>query len=82
MVFREYPGYIGVHSREQAPGAMPNGTRVIKVAGEPSDTHPIGARATVLGSVSTPANLAYFVEWDASPRHAVLVIAWKIQSRR
>jgi hypothetical protein len=81
MNIRDYPGWIGGHSREQVPGAIPNGTRVRKVKTEPVDTHPIGAEATVLGSIAIEhpeLGVAYFVEWDAKPKVAVLVVSWKI----
>lgn len=81
---REYPGYIGVHTREQAPGALPNGARVVKVKTEPGDTHPIGAEATVLGSIKAPPEVQhiaayfYFVEWDAHPGIVVGVVSTKV----
>lgn len=67
------PGWIGNFSRGEAPGCYPNGTRVEKVKTEPGDAHPIGAQATVLGSIRHPIGTGYFVEWDARPRHAVFV---------
>ncbi len=76
-------GWVGVFTRSRAPGAYPNGSRVEKVATEEGDTHPIGALATVLGSVCDLAQphlgIGYFVEWDAHPRRAVLVVANKIR---
>jgi hypothetical protein len=64
---------------EQAEGAWPTGTHVIKIKAEPGDKHPVGATATVLGSIGAPGvGLGYFVEWDALPRHAVFVVAWKL----
>jgi hypothetical protein len=83
MNLRLYPGWLGVHTREQAPGAMPNGTRVRKVALDPGDAHPIGALATILGSVQHAQHgPCYFVEWDAKPRAAVFVAGFKIASER
>lgn len=79
MNIQNYPGWTGGHTREEAPGALPNGTRVRKVETEPEDAHPIGSLATVLGSVYHAVHgFGYFVEWDAKPRFAVLVIARKI----
>jgi hypothetical protein len=80
MRLREYPGWFGIFTREQAPGALPNGTRIVKVQTEKGDAHPIGARATVLGSMAAPnVGLGYFVEWDAKPRCAVFVVDWKVR---
>jgi hypothetical protein len=74
MQLAEYPGWQGVHTREQALGALKNGTRVRKVATEPGDFHPIGSLATVLGSFSAgELGIGYFVAWDAAPHVAVLV---------
>jgi len=77
---RFYPGWRGVHTRAEAPGAMRNGTRVRKIAKEDGDSHPIGSLATVLGSLHLPERgYGYFVEWDASPRTAVLVVEAQIE---
>lgn len=79
---RTEQGWVGVFTRAQDPDAIPNGETVVKVAGEEGDTHPIGARATVLGSLSHPTiGIGYFVEWEDLPRHAVGVMAWKIAKR-
>jgi hypothetical protein len=76
------PGWTGIFTREQAEGAIANGRRVVKVKGEAGDAHPVGATATVLGSLSYPelGGIGYFVEWDSRPRVAVFVIAWKIEA--
>jgi len=58
----------------QAPGAIPNGTRVKKVVCESGDGHPIGSTGVVLGSVG-PGYIpqlgreayGYWVEWDEDP---------------
>jgi hypothetical protein len=74
----------GYHSSwiEEIPppaGAYKPGTRVRKVVTEPGDTHPVGSLATVLSAVGHPElGIAYFVEWDAHPKLAVLVVAPKI----
>jgi hypothetical protein len=74
------PGWSGVFTRAHYPGAYPNGARIVKIRLGPGDAHPIGARATVLGSVGHPAlGVGYFVEWDDHPRVAVFVQADKIE---
>lgn len=79
-VIEEHAGWEGAFTTDQAEHALPNGSRVEKAAGEPGDAHPIGSLATVLGSVSHPSvGMAYFVEWDDMPRHAVGVSAWKLR---
>ncbi len=76
---REHPGYRGMFTRDEAEGAYRNGTRVIKTASEPGDGHPVGATATVLGSIShPPLGIMYFVEWDRTPKFAIAVLATKI----
>lgn len=76
---RLYPGWRGIHTREQAGGAIPNGTRVRKIDGKPGDVHQVGSLATVLGSLhDAKVGYGYFVEWDMQPRAAVFVIAGKI----
>lgn len=74
------PGWTGAFTRETYPGSIPNGTRIVKIWMEPGDRHPIGAEGTILGSIGHPKldNIAYFVEWDTLPRHAVAVIERKI----
>jgi hypothetical protein len=69
-------------STEQAPGAWPNGSRVIKVTLEPGDRHKIGDLATVVGSLSTHgafgSRFAYFVIWDDMPGAPVFTIDKKL----
>jgi hypothetical protein len=48
----------------EAPGAIPNGTRVRKCTTEEGDHHPIGALARVVGSVSDGSDFGYWVKWD------------------
>jgi hypothetical protein len=87
MAFDVHPGYGGLHTRGQAPGAIPNGARIVKRNSEQRDSQVDGALGTVLGSIRTPGALAaregvpylYFVEWDALPRCAVGVISTKIR---
>jgi hypothetical protein len=86
MELREYPGYIGLHTQDEAPGAMPNGTRIVKVLFEKGDTHAIGSTGIVLGSIPAPndphppvlINHFYFIEWDDYPGFAVGVADLKI----
>lgn len=58
-----------VQSNHEAPGAWPNGSRIIKTRDHPSDTHPPGALGTVLASMGpAPGNFyGYFVAWDSEP---------------
>lgn len=72
-------GWVGSYATTHVPGAYKNGTRIQKQAHEEGDAHPVGTLGTVLGSLSHPEKgIAYFVEWDPLPRHAVLVIARKL----
>jgi hypothetical protein len=85
-LFEVHPGYAGRHTRGQAPGAIPNGVRIVKRNSEEDDSQPNDALGTVLGSIKTPAGIEgrtgvayfYFVEWDALPRAAIGVISTKI----
>ena len=73
----------GGHTHEHATGAYPNGTRVVKVREDPSgDLHPIGARATVIGSLG-PVNVfgeefGYCLLWDDTPGIAIFTRGSKI----
>lgn len=81
-MFSYWPGYTGAFTRRRADGALPNGTRVKKIKVEEGDTHPVGALATVLGSIRDPdgeRRIMYFIEWDAMPKTAVACIAWKLE---
>lgn len=76
---QDYPGWVGMHTRNQARGAIPNGARVRKISTERGDSHPVGSTATVLGSIfHASVGYGYFVEWDVSPRSAVFVVGEKI----
>ena len=81
---RHEPGWVGAFTRETAQGAMPNGTRVVKCNAEKGDTHEDGTPGVVLGSMSSPkiraGEVMYFVEWAASPRVAVGVVAAKVRA--
>lgn len=86
-------GWTGVFTRHETPGALPNGTRIVKAEVEPGDSQPLGALGKVIGSMPNvpevfeeakrkglrpPNAYWYFVEWDALPRHAVAIMDWKI----
>jgi hypothetical protein len=78
---RHYPGYVGAFTRDEAPGAIPNGTRVCKVWCEPGDANPLGAKGVVLGSLYFPeGGFAYFIEWDSKPKWPLLTIAKKVEA--
>lgn len=76
---REEPGWVGWFSRGEAPGAIKNGRPIVKTVSEAGDRNPVGTKGVVLGSIfSTDHGLAYWVEWDHSPRHAIFIVAKKI----
>jgi hypothetical protein len=81
--FDSEPGWFGAFTRAQAPGAMPNGSPIIKAASEKGDSTPGGTRGVVLGSFKHPEVMGgatlYFVEWSNRPRVACAVIDWKIK---
>ena len=75
-----HDGYRSAFTREQVPGAILNGTRIVKVKCEEGDTRLLGVKGAILGSVNhPPEGIGYFVEWDDAPKLAVFVIAWKIE---
>lgn len=85
---RQEPGWRGFFTRSQAPGAIPNGARIVKCLSVPNDTHANGARGTVLGSIRTPQAMqkdfpgvafSYFVEWDDMPREGQFVLGSRIK---
>ena len=53
--------------RKEAAGCWPNGSRVAKQNSEPGDGHADGSFATVVGSITTPEGVGYFVTWDDAP---------------
>lgn len=74
-------GYYGAFTREQAEGAIPNGTRIIKTNSEKGDGRQDGVGGVVLGSMDGgDMGICYFVEWDDAPKFAVGVIALKIKT--
>jgi hypothetical protein len=77
----EHPGWFGLFTRDEYPGALRNGTRIVKVLTLPGDAHPVGTRGVVLGSMGHPeVGLGYFVEWETKTRVAVFVEANKIDA--
>ncbi len=86
---RPEPGWIGSFVREQAPGALATGTRVIKARSEPGDTFPDGLGSigpgpdvpvpTPHGSVP-PGAYVYFVEWEPRPRCAIAITSTRIDA--
>jgi len=67
---------------EQAPGAWPNGSRVIKLIFEEGDAHQVGDLATVIGSLGPFAyqgsRYGYFVIWDDTPDVPVFSVDKKL----
>lgn len=78
----EHAGYFGWFTRYQTTGAIPNGTRITKVAAEEGDAHPVGTGGIVLGSLRHPeTGFGYFVAWDPKPGYAVFVAGLKIEAQ-
>ena len=77
-------------TRNEAPGALRNGTLVEKVNSKPGDTHQDGARATIVGSLgphkwSAPhptSKYGYFVVWDDIPGVPVFIAGERIRPVR
>lgn len=69
----EHEGYFGVFTRNQYPGALPNGSRVRKLNSERGDHTTDGVSGTIMGSIGHPElpNIMYFVEWDNRPRTVI-----------
>ncbi len=67
----------------RAEGAIHNGRVVVKVDGEPDDSHALGARALVLSSMGPIAEMSneygYFVEWEDMPGIPVFVSGHKLR---
>jgi hypothetical protein len=77
---REEPGWVGFFSRQEAPQAKyKNGARIKKFGQESSDQTAHGTGGWVLGSIYQElAGVAYFVEWDDKPRHAIFIVEARI----
>ena len=62
-----------IFTREQAPGAWPNGTVVRKANSQPDDGTPDGTQGIVIGSIAImepkvgPSQFAYFLYWKNRP---------------
>ena len=67
-----------VFTRDQAPVAIPNGTRVVKVCSAPDDAHQDGDPGVVIGSTGSGDALIYFVAWDDMPHVPVGVAEGRI----
>lgn len=76
----------GAYIAGEAPGAYPNGTRILKVEGESGDGTPVGTGGIVLSSVDTShisipgvrkATYFYFVLFDDFPA-PIGIADWKI----
>jgi hypothetical protein len=82
------PDWFGEYTRDQAKGAMPNGTRVRKVNSEAKDGHPDGSLATIIGSISAgPLGIngvtiryLYFVEFDDLPHVGIGISEPRIEA--
>lgn len=72
-------------TREEARGALRNGTRVEKTEFAPTDGHQIGAKAIILGSLGpiefegNPQLYGYFVEWDDRPGIPCFITSTRIR---
>jgi hypothetical protein len=73
------PGWVGVLTRGEAPGAIKNGTTIVKIMEERGDFKPVGTRGTVLGSIRhSKVGIGYFIEWEEHQKVAVFVAEKKI----
>jgi hypothetical protein len=71
-----------------AEGAIPNGARVVKVSGDPRDSHHPGDQALVLSSIgpldeesgAMAGEIGYFVAWDDAPALPVFVRGSKLRA--
>lgn len=79
---------LAVVIRTQAPGALPNGTRVEKVGFEDGDSHEPGQQGTIIGSVGPHDYMerkevyGYFVCWDDRPALPVFTASWKLREKK
>lgn len=76
-----HPGYLGVFTRDQAAGAIPNGSKIVKTKSDGTDSNPDGTPGKVLGSFH-PTGVPYpmyFVEWDRKPHIAVAISGPRIK---
>ena len=72
------------HTTDEAPGAMPNGTKVVKILTGRGDAHRNGDVAIVRGSIGPFENLAarygYWVEWDDTPGVPVFIAGNRLEA--
>jgi hypothetical protein len=76
---------LALASFRQAPGALPNGTRVSKRWSLPGDHHQNGDRATIRGSLGpiryvSGNTYGYWVSWDDDPETLSFVIELKLRT--
>ena len=64
---------------DQAAGALPNGSAIVKTGSEPGDAHQDGASGRVLASMAGGPLLVYCVEWDDTPSTPVWVAAHRVK---
>jgi len=80
-----WPGWTGAFTRNEAVGALKNGTHIVKANSERGDAHPDGTPGVVLGSISHPeigdGVPFYFIEWASRPRIAVGTVGYKVQAQ-
>lgn len=48
---------VGEFVADEAPGALPNGTKIVKTMSDPEDITPTGMTGIVLGSITIPAQV-------------------------
>lgn len=83
-------GDVVLCTREQAEGAIPNGTVIRKVTDAPGDRHRIGDRGIVLGSMKMPRELdslgrggfLYFIDWEDEPGVPIACTSDKIEAEK
>ena len=68
----------------QAGGAIPNGTRVVKVVSEEGDRHGIGSLGIVVSSHGPipfrgKSEYGYFILWDDMPTVPILTVGFKLE---
>lgn len=74
-----------VFTRNEAAGALRNGTRVEKTTTRTGDTHQDGARATVIGSLGPiafegiPKVFGYWLLWDDTPGVPVFIAGNRVR---
>lgn len=89
ITWADDPGWAGAYTRQQAKGAMPNGTKVRKVRSQPKDGHQDGAMGTVIGSFTATEPMEvegcivrtfYFIEWEDMPKIGVCSAEHRIEA--